>query len=96
MQNYTKLASPFHPIKIKTKTKLFTLVFHRFDSARLHVLPSSFDWFTELFVVIGYDDYFDYHQSKPSDNDQLHIEGELKSWRIFPEKKSNRILAEIR
>ena len=72
----TKLNSGYFFIQSKLKPKpnsLPSFSIASFLPGYMYVLPSSFDWFTELFVVIGYDDYFDYHQSKPSDNDQLYI-----------------------
>lgn len=49
---------------IQSEVKLNTIVIYSDAFSRalrqLHVIPSSFDWFTvlSLFFVIGYNDYF--------------------------------------
>ena len=56
LRDWLKRFAPlFHPIRSKTKTNCVTLAAFSSALRQLHVITSSFDWFTELsvFFVIG-------------------------------------------
>ena len=62
-----KLAPIFHPIRSEIKTNRDSRAFFSRAFRRLHVISSSFDWFTGLSVslVIGWRDYFGFGLMSP-------------------------------